>query len=80
MEVVVKGFGREVEEDIIFKLFKSNSVKIVQVHMLRDDRGCNKGLAFVLCLNAKERESALEFNSKLTLEGRLLAIEIPKKR
>lgn len=52
---------------MIFKLLRTHNIKIVQIQMLRDERGCSRGLAFVLCLDNKQREAALELNNQVTL-------------
>jgi hypothetical protein len=52
----------------------------VQVKILRDDRGMNKGIAFVLCLNPGEKEKALSLSGLVTLENRSISIDLPNKR
>lgn len=79
-EVVVKGFDREIDEDILFRFFKTHAVKVVQIKMLRDDRGVNKGIAFVLCLNPGEKEKALSLSGLVTLENRSISIDLPNRR
>lgn len=36
LEVVVRGFGSNVDEDVLFKYFKNNGLRIVQINLLRN--------------------------------------------
>lgn len=80
LEVITRGLSLDVDQDMLFRFFKNNGVKIIQIHLLRDDRGNSQGLAFILTLNSEEKAKALGMSQQFTLQNRTVIIEQPKPR
>ena len=60
---------------MLFKYFKNNGIRIVQINLLKNEMGAT-GTAFVLCLNLDEKNKAIELGRKgATLENRAIVIE-----
>ena len=55
----MRGLQSNVDEIMIMKFFKNNNVRIINVHMPKDENGNHKGIGFVLCIDNQEKEKAL---------------------
>jgi RNA recognition motif-containing protein len=62
-EVVVRGLGTNTTDDSLFKFFKNNGIRIVQVNLLKNEQGAT-GIAFVLCINIEEKHKAIELGKR----------------
>lgn len=62
------------------RFFRNNGVKAIRAKLPRDQNGTSLCYAFVLTLNATEKQKALAMSNKFNLENRVVLIDETKPR
>lgn len=73
MEVYIRGFSSDADEDAILTLFKNNNVRAIQLKLPRD-RGMVLGYGYLLCVNEEEKQKAIELSGELVINNRNIYI------
>lgn len=79
--MIIRGLGSSSNEDTIFKYFKANNIRIVQIKLLENEMGNATGIGFVLCVNLEEKRKALDLGRMgASIDNKSVYIEEPRKK